>query len=151
MLRSRSTLDELEAALDDLSTARLGRLVDALESEPDVKLTIGSWRPLCPMVLAGFVPNDDPAGAPEHRFASVWDRFARPEPFWWIRSPMLTLSARRRDIQLLMQSANSVLARKIDHTGSCESDLTDPNGQPEQAACRRQLRASRSGDPFGDR
>jgi hypothetical protein len=104
------TIDDLQSALEQLSTERLRRLVDRLERDPDVKVTVGAWRPRCPMVLAGFDPKTADANLPEHRFAAVWDHFASPEAKWWFPLPSTGRAARRSDVQLLLRRANAVLA-----------------------------------------
>ena len=105
------TIDNLQSALEGLSTERLQVLVNRLEQNPDIKVTVGTWRPQCPMVLAGFDPTGAPASLPEHRFAAVWDRFAT-EARWWFPLPSAGRTARRSDVQLLLRQANSVLARR---------------------------------------
>lgn len=105
-------IDDLQSALDGLSSDRLARLVDQLEREPTAELTIGSWRPQCPMVLAGFEPRASAACLPEHRFAAAWDRVAAPEPKWGLRFPLTRRSARRADAQSLLRNANATLAHR---------------------------------------
>lgn len=105
-------IDDLQAALDDLSTERLQRLVDRLEHEPDIAVSVGTWRPQCPMVLAGFDPQAATSKVPEQWFASVWDRVAAPDPKWPFRLPFAHRTARRADIQLLVRGANAVLAHR---------------------------------------
>lgn len=104
--------DNLQQALEGLSTARLRRLVDRLERDPDVELTIGAWRPQCPMVLAGYDPDGAHSNTPEHLFAGAWDRFAKPDLHWWVPLPLGPRRARRADVQLLLRTANAVLARR---------------------------------------
>ena len=41
------TIDDLQTALEGLSTQRLQRLVDRLAQDPDTKVTVGAWRPRC--------------------------------------------------------------------------------------------------------
>ena len=79
-----TTLDDLQTALEGLSTERLEPLVDRLEQDPDVKVTVGAWLSRCPMVIAGFDPASAQADRPEHRFALVWDHFARSERRLWM-------------------------------------------------------------------
>ncbi|HUA47991.1 MAG TPA: hypothetical protein VMA77_22325 [Solirubrobacteraceae bacterium] len=105
-----TTLDDLQTALEALSTERLERLVDFLERDPDVKVTVGAWRPRCPMVIAGFDPSRAVANQPECRFAVVWDDFARSEWRFRIPLPYAGRTARRSDVQLLLRRANAVLA-----------------------------------------
>lgn len=107
---SAMTVDDLQTALEGLSTDRLQRLVTRLERDPDVKVTVGAWRPRCPMVLAGFDPRTETPNQPEHRFALVWDHFASSEARWWIPLPSAGRTARRSDVQLLLRRANAVLA-----------------------------------------
>ena len=104
------TVDDLQNALERLSTERLQCLVDRLERDRGIKVTVGAWRPQCPMVLAGFTPKDTDSNLPEHRFAAVWDRFATPEGRSWLRLPCAGRAARRSDVQLLLRRANAVLA-----------------------------------------
>ena len=109
------TIADLQGALESLSSERLQLLVDRLERDPGVKLTIGAWRPQCPMVFAGFEPIGAPRNAPEYRFAAVWDRLARAErprrlPFPWDFGAKRVAS--RADVQRLLHGANHVLARR---------------------------------------
>jgi hypothetical protein len=107
-------VDYLNDALKGLSTERLNRLVDRLEEAPNLKVTVGSWRPQCPMVLAGFDPTAAAGDAPEHRFAAAWDRFASPSPRpRWVFLPSRTNAARRADVQFLLRRANAVLAARV--------------------------------------
>jgi len=114
------TIDDLQTALEGLSTQRLQRLVDRLAQDPDTKVTVGAWRPRCPMVLAGFDPRDVDLdlNLPEHRFAVVWDQFAASEPRWRIPLPLAARIATRPDVQLLLRRASSVLAYRAarDHS-----------------------------------
>lgn len=109
------TIEDLQTALEGLSSARIQRLVDRLEQEPDIQVTVKAWRPQCPMVLAGFEPLTEPANAPEQRFAAVWDRFARAERRHRLPLPWEIASAQvacRTDIQRLLHRANAVLAAR---------------------------------------
>ena len=106
------TSKDLEGGLEGLSTERLLRLVDCLEKDPDVELTIGAWRPLCPMVLAGFNPDGASSNTAENRFASAWDRFAKPQWRWRTLVAPARRIARRSDVQVLTRTANGVLARR---------------------------------------
>jgi hypothetical protein len=109
------TIEDLQTALEGLSSARIQRLVDRLEQEPDIQVTVKAWRPQCPMVLAGFEPLTEPANAPEQRFAAVWDRFARPERRHRLPLPWDIASAQvacRADVQRLLHRANAVLAAR---------------------------------------
>lgn len=106
------TSNDLQQALEGLGTERLQRLVDGLARDPDVKLTIGAWRPQCPMVLAGFNPSTAASNTPEHRFAGAWDRFAKPEARRWVLLPAGRRTARQADVQFLLRTASAVLARR---------------------------------------
>jgi hypothetical protein len=135
------TTQDLTTALEGLSTERIQRLVDRLEREPDIKVTVRAWRPQCPMVLAGFEPLTEPANAPEQRFAAVWDRFARPERRHRLPLPWDLASAQvacRTDVQRLLHQANGVLAaRSADGWGQTgdASGLSSPwrRGKVSQA------------------
>lgn len=107
-----TAVDQMRVALGELSTERLQRLVDRLERNPDVKVTVGSWHPQCPMVLAGFDPVGAEARCPEQCFAEAWDRFAKTEPGtrWQAILWPAPRSARRSDVQLLLRSASAALA-----------------------------------------
>lgn len=103
-----------------LSTERLTRLVEQLERSPDINVTVGSWLPQCPMVLAGFDHEHASACAPEREFANVWDQFAAGAPrrrSRWV--PLFPVSAdrprnaRRRHCQALLRTANAVLAARV--------------------------------------
>lgn len=113
------TADDLRRALEGLTSERLQCLVDRLEYDPDIKVTVGAWRPQCPMVLAGFYPLRCSLNAPETRFAAVWDNFARSERQRWRWPIRLRLSygsvARREDVKVLLRTANAVLAARTDH------------------------------------
>jgi hypothetical protein len=123
------TNKDLRDALSALSSDRLERLVDQLEADPELEVTVGSWFPQCPMVLAGFDGTSAPDNAPERHFAAVWDRFARRERRRWSQSPWLSRSAQREDVQLLLRTANAVLAAR--------HDMRDrPAGQPDAPAIR---------------
>jgi len=104
------TLDDLQNALEGLSTERLERLVDRLERDPDIEVTVGAWVPQCPMVIAGFDPTCAKDNQPEHRFAAVWDHFATPEQKFRISLRLAGRPTRRADVQLLLRRANAVLA-----------------------------------------
>jgi hypothetical protein len=108
----------LSRALEQLPLERLERLVDALERDPDAQLSVGSWRPQCPMVLAGFDPDHAAADAPERVFAGAWDAFARSEPRRRRRrlAWCTTRVAARHDVQALWRSANATLAARHAHT-----------------------------------
>jgi hypothetical protein len=106
------TPEELHGALSALSNDRLQQLTDRLEADPGLDVTVGNWFPQCPMVIAGFDGTTAPENAPERRFAAVWDRHARCQPRRWSQWPWLTRSARREDVQLLLRTANAVLAQR---------------------------------------
>jgi len=107
------SIGDLTKALDALSTERLQRLVDRIEHDPDIEVTVGASRPQCPMVLAGLDPQTATPHGPEHRFAAVWDRCATAEPGWWMPVPSAGRPARRSDVQLLLRTANAVLATRL--------------------------------------
>lgn len=119
---------ELKSALARLSTGRLQRLVDRIEAEPDIELTVRGWYPQCPMVAAGFSPSRDGAG-PECRFAAEWDRCARAEPHWWHAFFPLPYRACRSDVRGLLRAANTVLAARDARVAAAASDT----GRREQA------------------
>lgn len=104
----------LASALADLSTDRIQRLVDRIENEADIELTVRAWRPQCPMVIAGFDPEKAAKNTAEQRFAFAWDRFAvEKQPRWWtprLRHP--THRARQCDVQALLRAANAMLAQR---------------------------------------
>jgi len=112
------TIDDLQRALEGLSTERLQRLVDRLEQDPDIKVTVGAWRPRCPMLLAGFDPQAAGANLPEHRFAAVWDQFASSEMKWWrpLSRARNARTARHSDVQVLLRRANAALAYRSART-----------------------------------
>jgi hypothetical protein len=109
------TIDDLKTALEGLPTDRVQRLVDRLEQDPGVEVTVGAWRPQCPMVLAGFEPLIAAPNAPEQRFAAVWDRFATRERhrLWFLPLSLATRRvASREDVKRLLRAANEVLAAR---------------------------------------
>ncbi|HEX4115968.1 MAG TPA: hypothetical protein VHY18_08855 [Solirubrobacteraceae bacterium] len=106
------TIEDLTAALNGLSTARLQRLADGLERDAEVKVTVGAWRPQCPMVLAGYDPMSGSGHGPEDRFANVWDRFASSASGWRLL-PRLGREARRGEVQALLRATNAVLAARL--------------------------------------
>ncbi len=109
-----TTYGDLQKALNGLETERIQRLVDRLESDPDIRVTVGGWRPRCPMVLSGFDPSTAAVSAPEVRFAKAWDQFALAAPWRWWRPVQIfaARTARRSDVQLLLRNANRVLAER---------------------------------------
>ena len=131
------TIDDLQTTLEGLSTERLQRLVDGLAQDPDIKVTVGAWRPRCPMVLAGFDPRHADSNLPEHRFAAVWDQFAASEPRWWIPPPSAGRIATRSDVQLLLRRASAVLAYRATRDHSPHS----------RDASRRRRRRTSGGAP----
>lgn len=105
----------LAAALADLPTERIQRLVDAIEGDATIKLTVGAWLPGCPMVAAGFEPQHGFApDCPERRFAAAWDRFAKTERrrLWHPGFVPIARFARQTDVQALLRAANGVLAAR---------------------------------------
>src|ERR1700679_762137 len=87
-----SAAEELREAVDELATERIQWLVDCLEATPAPAVTVGLWRPGCPMVLAGFDIATASADAPEARFAAVWDRVAVARRRRWWSPPAAFLS-----------------------------------------------------------
>ena len=130
----------LETALRGLSTRRLARLAACLESTSDLKLSVGSWWPQCPMVLAGFDPRQASPVAPEHYFAAVWDHVAVGKPRWrWIALPGGPLVARQCDVQLLLRTVNAVLAARHAHArarGNARRLRRDPTRMPSSSPPR---------------
>jgi len=110
------TAADLRGALDGLTSERIQCLVDRLEDDPEIEVTVGAWRPQCPMVLAGFYPLRCAINAPETRFAAVWDNYARGERRRWRLPASLRLShgapARREDVKVLLRTANTILAAR---------------------------------------
>lgn len=104
-------VNDLQDALELLSTPRIERLVNELEADPNVALTVGAWA-RCPMVLAGFNPASGHLASPERVFAATWDRVARTATPWWVPYPWRTRLARREDVQALLRTANVVLANR---------------------------------------
>jgi hypothetical protein len=129
------TAKDLRAALEGLSSERVHRLVRALERDPDIKVTVGAWRPQCPMLIAGFNPFQASPTAPEQRFAAVWDRFAAAERRRWWAFP-ISLGpgrvARRADVQTLLRTAKEVLAARSAQGGGAEAGvpLAVPDSPP---------------------
>jgi hypothetical protein len=101
----------LHSAIRGLSTDRITTLVERLENDPTIMLTVGSWRPRCPMTLAGFDPATAPEDAPEKRFATVWDRVAERRRHGLWRSSRGSV-ARRESVQALLRLSNMVLAER---------------------------------------
>lgn len=141
------TADDLRYALSGLSTERIQRLADRLSADPGLEVTIGSWFPQCPMVLAGFDGTTAPPTAPERRFAAVWDRLARSERSRWPRWPWLSKRARREDVQLLLRTANAVLALRrygphAAQTDAARSRARDRRWPAGQASKSSSIRAT---------
>lgn len=129
------TAEDLRAAIEGLSTERVHRLVGAIQRDPDIKVTVGAWRPQCPMLIAGFDPFRASPTAPEQRFAAVWDRFAAAEHRRWWAIP-ISLGpgrvARRADVQTLLRTAKEVLAARSARGESAEgrAALAVPDSPP---------------------
>lgn len=106
------TTDDLQVALDGLTTERVRRLADRLEQDPEIEVTVGAWVPHCPMMLAGFDPGAAPTYTPEQYFEDTWNRFALPAPTPWWCAPVpfrAGRAARRSDVQQLLRAAKRVL------------------------------------------
>jgi hypothetical protein len=106
------TINDLQAALDGLTTERIRRLADRLQQDPDTEVTVGAWVPHCPMMLAGFDPRAASTYTPEQYFEDTWNRFALPAPTPWWTAPVpfsAGRAARRADVQQLLRAANRVL------------------------------------------
>jgi len=120
----------LGAALADLSTARIQGLVDVIERDSDIQLTVGAWLPNCPMVAAGFEPERGYAAhCPERRFAAAWDRFAKTDRrHLWVPGFVPAVRyARRRDVQALLRAANELLAaRQLRDAADSGCGLAEP-------------------------
>jgi hypothetical protein len=110
----RTAIADLQDALEGLASERLQRLVDRLEHDPGIAVTVGSWLPHCPMVLAGFDPARGEPDCPEQQFAAVWDRFAAPRPRrrWRALVWPAPQHARRADVQFLLRAASATLATR---------------------------------------
>jgi hypothetical protein len=106
------TTNDLQLALDGLSTDRIRRLADRLRQDPEPEVTVGAWVPHCPMMLAGFDPKAVSSYTPEQYFEDTWNRFALPAPTPWWGAPIplsVGRPARRADIQRLLFAVNGVL------------------------------------------
>jgi hypothetical protein len=128
-----SAADELRKALDELPTERIQRLVDRLEAAPEPTVTVGFWRPSCPMVLAGFEPATASPNAPETRFAAVWDRTAVARRRRWWSPPAGLIPGRvasRADVRLLLRSANGVLAHRATLVPDVQREMTRIETRP---------------------
>jgi len=112
---SLSTHDHvLDAALARLPIGRLRRLVDGLERDPDIEVTVGAWRPQCPMVIAGFDPGTTEINTAEEQFAFAWDSFAEAQagdPS--SGEPVSAGPARQSDVQTLLRMATAQLAHRM--------------------------------------
>jgi hypothetical protein len=128
--------DDLQTALEALSTQRLERLEDRLERDPDSEGMVGGWPPRSPMVIAGFDPTRALPNQPEHRFAQVWDGFARSAQKVLIPPRSTGRAARRADVQVLLRSASSVLAYR--------SARERPRDERQPAARRSSRRTRRN-------
>ncbi len=134
-----SSADELRDALDGLATDRIQRLVDHLEDSPGANVTVGSWRPRCPMVLAGFDPGPASPTAPEVRFAAVWDRVAVARRGHWWNLPVALVPGRvadRADVALLLRSANGVLAHRAALVPDPQREMTRIETRPRDGLVR---------------
>jgi hypothetical protein len=108
-------------AVEALSDQRLRRLVERLERQPDVEVTVGAWRPQCPTVLAGFDPGGPALNTPEERFALAWDNFATPPGDASLRRKAgqpASRPARRPDMRALLQAAQRALPSRVDDVRS---------------------------------
>ncbi len=122
-----SAADELREAVDELATERIQQLVDRLEATPEPAVTVGFWRPSCPMVLAGFDPATASPGAPEARFAAVWDRVAVARRRRWWSPPAALVPGRvasGADVRLLLRTANGALARRAALVPDVQREMT---------------------------
>ena len=134
-----SSADELRDALGELATDRIERLVDRLEDSPGLAVTVGSWRPRCPMVLAGFDPALASPTAPEVRFAVVWDRVAVAKRGHWWNLPVALVPGRvadRADVGLLLRTANGVLAHRAALVPDAQRELTRIESRPRDGLLR---------------
>lgn len=137
--------NDLQNALEELTTERIQRLVDRLEGHPDAAVTVGAWRPRCPMVLAGFDPATASPNAPETRFAAVWDRVAVAQRGHWWHLPIGLVPgrvARRTDVRLLLRTANGVLAHRAALVGDAQREMTRIESRPRlgRRAANEELR-----------
>jgi len=118
---------DLQNALEGLTTERIQRLVDHLEANPEASVTVGAWRPRCPMVLAGFDPASAHRRAPESRFAAVWDRVAVAQRGRWWQPPLFLVPgrvARGGDVRMLLRRANAVLAHRAALVPDAQREMT---------------------------
>lgn len=122
----RTATSELEATLAALPTGLVQRLVDRLETKPDLSVSVGSWRN-CPMTIAGinhFLVAED---GPEHRFANAWDSYAFPcarltwRDFFVMSS---SCTASRRDVQTLLRLCSAALATQALTPQACIDETT---------------------------
>lgn len=111
--------DELQTALDGLDSERIQRLVDLLEQHPKGKVSACARGRRGPLTLAGYERRTDASQTPETDFALAWDRLAGPAPVRRRRRSWLSWrfaaspAARRSDVQLLLRTANAVLAKRV--------------------------------------
>lgn len=126
----------VQTALKGLPTSRIQRLVDELEADPDVEVTVCGWWPQCPMTLAGYQylqSTIECNSGPERQFAVAWDHFAQRESKrWWHTIVDTPHRARRGDVQALLRAANEVLASRSATRNSGVSSR--PLVAPEPAA-----------------
>jgi hypothetical protein len=140
-----TSAEELQKALAELTTERIQRLVDRLESAPRATVTVGAWRPRCPMVLAGFDPATASANAPETRFATVWDRVAVAKRGHWWNLPVGLVPGRvasRADVRLLLRTANAMLAHRAALVPDVQREMTriETRSRPERWAADEEVR-----------
>lgn len=122
-----SAAEELRTAIDELATERIEQLADRLEASPEPVVTVGLWRPSCPMVLAGFDPATASPGTPEARFAAVWDRVAVARRRHWWSPPAALVRGRvasTADVQLLLRTANGALAHRAALVPDVQREMT---------------------------
>jgi hypothetical protein len=126
--------DELQTALDGLPSERIQRLVDRLEQHPRAEVSACARGRRGPLTLAGYERRTDALETPETDFALAWDRLAGPEPLIRRRRPRLSWrlsappAARRSDVQLLLRTANAVLAKRVaqDDAHTISSNKSSP-------------------------
>ncbi len=122
-----SAAEDLREAVDELATERIQQLVYCLEATPAPALTVGCWRPSCPMVLAGFDPATASPGAPEARFAAVWDRVALARRRHWWSPPAALVPGRvasGADVRLLLRTVNGALAHHAAVVPDVQREMT---------------------------
>jgi hypothetical protein len=122
-----SAAEQLRAAIDELATERIQRLVDRLEATPEPAVTAGFWRSGSPMVLAGFDPAAASPDVPEARFAAVWDRVAVATRRRWWSPPAALLRGRlasAADVGMLLRTANGALAHRAAVVPDVQREMT---------------------------